>query len=83
MCFSYILFFAIHHSHGSRLTGPPTAADLEEETGGKWRAGDKAKSARAFLRAIDIYNKGLEKFPNDADLAYNKYRLPILNIGRH
>ncbi|CAC9886269.1 unnamed protein product [Aureobasidium pullulans] len=48
------------------------AADAEEETGGKWRAGDPAKSSRAFVRAIEIYNNGLQKHPKDADLAYNK-----------
>ncbi|GAB7354396.1 hypothetical protein MBLNU459_g4894t1 [Dothideomycetes sp. NU459] len=51
------------------------AADLEEETGGKWRAGDQAKSSRAFLRAIQIYNDGLQKHPKNFDLAYNKARL--------
>ncbi|KAG2167552.1 hypothetical protein JADG_007291 [Aureobasidium aubasidani] len=51
------------------------AADAEEETGGKWRAGDPAKSSRAFVRAIEIYNNGLQKYPKDADLAYNKARL--------
>ena len=48
------------------------AADFEEETGGKWRAGDAAKSGRAFLRAIDIYNNGLARYPTNFDLAYNK-----------
>ncbi|KAH0385349.1 hypothetical protein KCU92_g3563, partial [Aureobasidium melanogenum] len=51
------------------------AADAEEETGGKWRAGDPAKSCRAFVRAIEIYNNGLQRHPKDADLAYNKARL--------
>ncbi|KAI4716432.1 hypothetical protein E4T48_07360 [Aureobasidium sp. EXF-10727] len=51
------------------------AADVEEETGGKWRAGDPAKSSRAFIRAIEIYNNGLQRHPKDADLAYNKARL--------
>jgi hypothetical protein len=53
------------------------AADAEEETGGKWRAGDPAKSSRAFVRAIEIYNNGLQKHPKDADLAYNKYETSI------
>lgn len=48
------------------------AADAEEETGGKWRAGDQAKSCRAFIRAIQIYNDGLQKHPKNFDLAYNK-----------
>lgn len=57
------------------MTGTDTlfiAADVEEETGGKWRAGDQAKSSRAFQRAIQIYSDGLEKHPKDFDLAYNK-----------
>lgn len=54
------------------------AADAEEETGGKWRAGDPAKSSRAFVRAIEIYNNGLQKHPKDADLAYNKYETYLL-----
>lgn len=53
------------------------AADKEEETGGKWRAGDPAKSGRAFLRALEVYDKGLKKFPNSFDLAYNKARLEL------
>jgi hypothetical protein len=53
------------------------AADAEEETGGKWRAGDPAKSSRAFVRAIEIYNNGLQKHPKDADLAYNKYETSL------
>lgn len=53
------------------------AADREEETGGKWRAGDPGKSGRAFLRALEIYDKGLQKFPTNFDLAYNKARLEL------
>lgn len=53
------------------------AADLEEETGGKWRAGDRAKSGRAFVRALEIYDKGLQRHPNSFDLAYNKARLEL------
>ena len=51
------------------------AADREEEAGGKHRAGDPAKSARAFVRALDFYDKGLHKHPSSFDLAYNKARL--------
>lgn len=43
-----------------------------EESGEKWRAGDAAKSARAFCRAIEIYDAGLKKFPQSMDLAFNK-----------
>ena len=53
------------------------AADKEEETGGKWRAGDPAKSGRAFLRALEVYDKGLKKFATNFDLAYNKARLEL------
>lgn len=53
------------------------AADKEEETGGKWRAGDPAKAGRAFMRALEIYDKGLQKFSTNFDLAYNKARLEL------
>jgi hypothetical protein len=53
------------------------AADKEEETGGKWRRGDPAKAGRAFLRALEIYDKGLQKFATNFDLAYNKARLEL------
>lgn len=43
-----------------------------EEAAGKWRAGDAAKSMRFFRRAIDVYGEGLQKFPGNLDLAYNK-----------
>jgi hypothetical protein len=59
------------------------AADAEEETGGKWRAGDPAKSSRAFVRAIEIYNNGLQKHPKDADLAYNKYETYFLESVKY
>lgn len=48
------------------------AADEFEKSAGKWRAGDAAKSARFFQRAIDAYAAGLQKFPRSFDLAYNK-----------
>ncbi|KAF4302351.1 Tetratricopeptide-like helical [Botryosphaeria dothidea] len=48
------------------------AADEFEKSAGKWRAGDAAKSARFFQRAIDAYTAGLQKFPQSFDLAYNK-----------
>lgn len=53
------------------------AADLEEDTGGKWRAGDPAKSGRAFVRALDAYDQGLQRHPTNFDLAYNKARLQL------
>lgn len=43
-----------------------------EEAGEKWRAGDAAKSMRFFNRAHDMYSQGLQKFPENLDLAYNK-----------
>ncbi|KAJ5100236.1 Tetratricopeptide-like helical [Penicillium angulare] len=52
------------------------AAGVElEEAGEKWRAGDAAKSMRFFMRAITNYDEGLQKFPVDFDLAYNKARV--------
>lgn len=50
------------------------AAGIEyEEAGEKHRAGDAVKSARAFLRAVQTYSQGLDRFPNNFDLAYNMY----------
>ncbi|KAK2738496.1 hypothetical protein FQN57_007011 [Myotisia sp. PD_48] len=46
-----------------------------EEAGEKWRAGDAAKSMRFFMRAIEMYDAGLTRFPNSFDLAYNKARI--------
>lgn len=57
------------------------AADEEEARGGKWRAGDPIKAARAFQRALTLYDNGLQQFPNDFDLAYNKARL-LLEISQ-
>ncbi|KAL1992469.1 hypothetical protein VTN49DRAFT_4501 [Thermomyces lanuginosus] len=52
------------------------AAGVEQEEGGeKWRAGDPVKAMRFFMRAIEIYDNGLSKFPNSFDLAYNKARV--------
>jgi len=48
------------------------AADEYEQAAGKWRAGDVAKAARFFNRAIDMYNEGLRLHPQSFDLAYNK-----------
>ncbi|CAG5178959.1 uncharacterized protein ALTATR162_LOCUS8962 [Alternaria atra] len=51
------------------------AADEFEQAAGKWRAGDAAKAARFFNRAIDAYNEGLKRHPQSFDLAYNKANL--------
>lgn len=53
------------------------AADFEEAAGGKHRAGDSVKSARAFVRALELYETGVSKHPKDFDLAYNKARLEL------
>ncbi|RYP77101.1 hypothetical protein DL771_001391 [Monosporascus sp. 5C6A] len=53
-----------------------------EEAAGKWRAGDAAKSMRFFRRAINVYGEGLQKFPDNFDLAYNKARVQ-LEIATH
>ena len=58
------------------------AANREEEAGGKHRAGDPTKSGRAFLRALDTYDKALHKYPTNFDLAYNKARLQF-EIAQH
>lgn len=46
-----------------------------EEAGEKWRAGDAEKAFRFFMRGINAYDEGLEKFPDSFDLAYNKYEV--------
>ncbi|KAH8700750.1 hypothetical protein BGW36DRAFT_292979 [Talaromyces proteolyticus] len=52
------------------------AAGVEQEEGGeKWRAGDAVKAMRFFMRAIEIYDNGLNKYPKSFDLAYNKARV--------
>jgi hypothetical protein len=51
------------------------AADEHEQAAGKWRAGDAAKAARFFNRAIDVYSEGLKRYPQSFDLAYNKANL--------
>ncbi|KAL1962931.1 hypothetical protein VTN77DRAFT_9027 [Rasamsonia byssochlamydoides] len=52
------------------------AAGVEQEEGGeKWRAGDAVKAMRFFMRAIEIYDNGLAKYPTSFDLAYNKARV--------
>ncbi|KAK4634464.1 UPF0656 protein [Fulvia fulva] len=53
------------------------AADHEESAGGKHRVGDAVKSGRAFVRALDIYDRGLQKHPASFDLAYNKACLQL------
>ncbi|KAI0842321.1 hypothetical protein F5Y06DRAFT_284501 [Hypoxylon sp. FL0890] len=53
-----------------------------EDAAGKWRAGDAAKSIRFFQRAVDVYDQGLQKFPQNIDLAYNKARVQ-LEIATH
>jgi hypothetical protein len=53
---------------------PTLLAGVEQEEGGeKWRAGDSQKAMRFFMRAIEIYDSGITKYPNSFDLAYNKY----------
>ncbi|CRG86652.1 hypothetical protein PISL3812_03662 [Talaromyces islandicus] len=65
------------HQH----TDPETADEFlaagvdQEEGGEKWRAGDPVKAMRFFMRAIEIYDNGLKKYPQSFDLAYNKARV--------
>ncbi|KAI5277584.1 hypothetical protein KEM54_004962 [Ascosphaera aggregata] len=50
------------------------AAGVElEESGEKWRVGDPVKGMRFYMRAVEMYDNGLKKYPNAFDLAYNKY----------
>ena len=59
------------YDEDSRLTCRTAGVDFEE-AGEKWRAGDAAKSCRFFVRAIETYDGGLQRFPRSFDLAYNK-----------
>ncbi|KAF2709788.1 hypothetical protein K504DRAFT_467729 [Pleomassaria siparia CBS 279.74] len=55
-------------------------ADEFEQAAGKWRAGDVAKATRFFMRAIEAYNAGLQRYPTSFDLAYNKANLEYTMI---
>jgi hypothetical protein len=58
---------------GCQEVANSSEAGVEQEEGGeKWRAGDAVKAMRFFMRAIEIYDNGLEKYPGSFDLAYNK-----------
>jgi hypothetical protein len=62
------------HSRTHTFLTPTLLAGVEQEEGGeKWRAGDSQKAMRFFMRAIEIYDSGITKYPNSFDLAYNKY----------
>ncbi|EEA21393.1 hypothetical protein EYB25_007341 [Talaromyces marneffei] len=65
------------HQHADPETADEfLAAGVDQEEGGeKWRAGDPVKAMRFFMRAIEIYDNGLAKFPTSFDLAYNKARV--------
>ncbi|KAJ3571168.1 hypothetical protein NPX13_g5480 [Xylaria arbuscula] len=51
--------------------------NTHEEAMGKHRHGDNVKALRAADRALDVYSRGLAKFPRSFDLAYNKGRLQL------
>ncbi|KAI1325216.1 hypothetical protein F5Y16DRAFT_276960 [Xylariaceae sp. FL0255] len=52
-------------------------ADEHEKAMGKHRAGDPAKALRFADRALDVYTKGLAKFPRDFELAHFKAKLEL------
>ncbi|KAI5296045.1 hypothetical protein KEM52_005944 [Ascosphaera acerosa] len=63
------------HQHITPVTADDFLAagvDLEE-AGEKWRVGDPVKGMRFYARAIEMYDQGLQRHPQDFDLAYNKY----------
>ena len=64
---------AKHPAHEETADDMLDAGVKLEEAGEKWRGGDKAKSARFFLKALDTYEGGLERFPTSIDLLYNRY----------
>ncbi|TGZ82377.1 hypothetical protein EX30DRAFT_394698 [Ascodesmis nigricans] len=52
------------------------AAGIEyEESGDRWRPGDKLKAGRFYVRAIEAYQACLVRDPQAFDAAYNKARL--------
>ena len=58
---------------------PETADDFlsagieYEESGDRWRPGDKPKAGRFYQRAIDAYTSALALDARAFDAAYNKY----------
>jgi hypothetical protein len=60
----------------------PVAGVELEEAGEKWRAGDAAKSMRFFVRAVEMYDQGLQRYPTSLDLAYNKSVLCPIRPGQ-
>ncbi|KAH0612909.1 uncharacterized protein H6S33_009289 [Morchella sextelata] len=46
-----------------------------EESGDRWRPGDKLKAGRFYEKAIDSYNTALQLNPTSFDAAYNLARL--------
>lgn len=60
------------HMADAAAAAAATAGVDAEEAGEKWRAGDAAKASRFFVRAIETYATGLDHFPTNFDLAYNK-----------
>ncbi|KAF8545169.1 hypothetical protein BDD12DRAFT_871855 [Trichophaea hybrida] len=60
---------------------PETANDFlsagieYEESGDRWRPGDKPKAGRFYQRAIEAYQSCLKLNPRSFDAAYNKARL--------
>ncbi|RPB04918.1 hypothetical protein L873DRAFT_1840353 [Choiromyces venosus 120613-1] len=46
-----------------------------EESGDRWRAGDKIKAGRFYYKAIESYEAALQRNPKSFDAAYNRARL--------
>jgi len=69
------------HTNRKNKKVPETADDFldagveYEESGDRWRPGDKAKAGRFYVRAIDSYQASLVRNPRSFDAAYNKARL--------
>jgi hypothetical protein len=49
-----------------------TAGIEYEESGDRWRPGDKQKAQRFYQRAIDAYQSALNLNSSSFDAAYNK-----------
>ncbi|PWW72867.1 hypothetical protein C7212DRAFT_366278 [Tuber magnatum] len=53
-----------------------------EESGDRWRAGDKVKAGRFYLKAIESYEAALQRNPRSFDATYNRARL-LYQLAQH
>ncbi|KAG0639623.1 hypothetical protein HOY80DRAFT_75048 [Tuber brumale] len=53
-----------------------------EESGDRWRAGDKAKAGRFYFKAIESYEAALKRNSRSFDATYNRARL-LYQLAQH